>query len=79
MLVVTLANLKGGSAKSTTAFNLAGVLSEAGYRVLCIDIDPQKTLGEAFFGVYAGQETLSSVLLDDRMIGATVQPTNFDN
>jgi chromosome partitioning protein len=79
MLVVTLANLKGGSAKSTTAFNLAGVLSEAGYRVLCIDIDPQKTLGEAFFGVYAGQETLSSVLLDDRMLGATVQPTNFDN
>ncbi len=79
MVVVALANLKGGSAKSTTAFNLAGVLSEAGFRVLCIDIDPQKTLGEAFFGVYAGQETLSSVLIEDGMIGATVQPTNFTN
>ncbi|MBI1877803.1 MAG: ParA family protein [Chloroflexi bacterium] len=79
MLVVTLANLKGGSSKSTTTFNLAGVLSEAGYRVLCIDIDPQKTLGEAFFGVYAGQSTLSSVLIEDGMIGASVQPTNFAN
>ena len=79
MFVVSLANLKGGSAKSTTTFNLAGVLGEAGFRVLCIDIDPQKTLGEAFFGVYAGQATLSSVLVKDGMLGATVQPTNFAN
>lgn len=79
MLIVALANLKGGSAKSTTTFNLAGVLSEAGYRVLCIDIDPQKTLGEAFFGVYAGEEKLSGVLINDGMIGAAAQPTNFTN
>lgn len=79
MVVVTLANLKGGSAKSTTTFNLAGVLTEAGFRVLCIDIDPQKTLGEAFFGVYAGDATLSTVLIEDGMIGTTVQPTNFAN
>jgi chromosome partitioning protein len=79
MNIIALTNLKGGSAKSTTTFNLAGVLIEAGFRVLCIDIDPQKTLGEAFFGVYAGEETLSSVLIDDGMIGAAVQMTNFDN
>jgi len=79
MNVISLTNLKGGSAKSTTAFNLAGVLIEAGYKVLCIDIDPQKTLGEAFFGVYAGQETLSSVLIEDGMIGTTVQPTPYSN
>ncbi|MBN1995812.1 MAG: ParA family protein [Anaerolineae bacterium] len=79
MNVIALANLKGGSAKSTTTFNLAGVLIEAGFRVLCIDIDPQKTLGEAFFGVYAGAETLSSVLIDDGMLGAAVQPTKYEN
>lgn len=79
MHVVALANLKGGSAKSTTTFNLAGVLTEAGYRVLCIDLDPQKTLGEAFFGVQAGPETLSSVLINDGMLGAAVQPTSFEN
>ncbi len=79
MHVIALTNLKGGSAKSTTTFNLAGVLTEAGYKVLCIDIDPQKTLGEAFFGVYAGAETLSSVLIDDGLIGAAVQPTSYNN
>ena len=79
MYVMTLANLKGGSAKSTTTFNLAGVLAEAGLQVLCIDIDPQKTLGEAFFGVRAGPETLSSVLINDSMIGAAILPTNFEN
>jgi chromosome partitioning protein len=79
MYVMALANLKGGSAKSTTTFNLAGALSEAGFRVLCIDIDPQKTLGEAFFGVRAGQTTLSSVLLNDGAIGMAIQPTKFAN
>jgi chromosome partitioning protein len=78
MRVISLANLKGGSAKSTTAFNLAGALAEKGYRVLCIDLDPQKTLGEAFFGVYAGQETLSSVLIDDSLLNATIQVTAFE-
>lgn len=79
MVVVALANLKGGSAKSTTTFNLAGVLNEAGFRVLCIDLDPQKTLGEAFFGVYAGQATLSAVLINDGMLGATVRSTSFED
>ncbi len=79
MRIISLTNLKGGSAKSTTTFNLAGSLVEAGFRVLCIDIDPQKTLGEAFFGVYAGENTLSSVLINDSMIGAAIRPTSFEN
>jgi chromosome partitioning protein len=79
MRVVSLTNLKGGSAKSTTTFNLSAALTEVGFKVLCIDIDPQKTLGEAFFGVYAGEETLSSVLINDSMISAAIQPTQFEN
>jgi chromosome partitioning protein len=78
MYIVSLANLKGGSSKSTTTFNLAGALVEAGYQVLCIDIDPQKTLTEAFFGVYAGEQTLSSVLINDTLLGAAIQPTAYD-
>lgn len=78
MRVISLTNLKGGSSKSTTTFNLAGALVEAGYSVLCIDMDPQMTLGEAFFGVYANQhQTLSSVLIDDGMIGSIAQSTRF--
>jgi chromosome partitioning protein len=78
MYVVSLANLKGGSSKSTTTFNLAGAFVEAGYQVVCIDIDPQKTLTEAFFGVIAGQRTLSSVLINDSMLGAAIQPTKYE-
>ena len=54
-------------------------MAEAGYKVLCIDIDPQKTLGEAFFGVYAGKKALSTVLIEDGMIGATIQSTHYAN
>lgn len=78
MRVVSIANLKGGSAKSTTTFNLAGGLAEAGFQVLCIDIDPQRTLGEAFFGVQPGSETLSEALINDNMLGGTVRPTAFE-
>ncbi len=79
MHIVSMTNLKGGSAKSTTTFNLAGALAEMGHKVLCIDVDPQKTLGEAFFGVYAGENTLSEVLIDDSLMGPTIQPTDFEN
>ncbi|MDM8521436.1 ParA family protein [Anaerolineales bacterium HSG6] len=78
MRIISVTNLKGGSAKSTTTFNLAGALREAGYRVLCIDIDPQKTLGEAYFGVYAEEKTLSDALINDNMIGELMQASNFD-
>lgn len=79
MRIISVTNLKGGSAKSTSTFNLAGALLEAGYRVLCLDIDPQKTLGEAFFGVYAAETTLSDVLINDGMLGEAVQATNYEN
>src|ERR1700760_3205235 len=42
--VITLANQKGGVAKTTTTLNLAVAFAEKGYRVLCIDMDPQGNL-----------------------------------
>lgn len=43
-LVVTVVNQKGGVAKTTTVSALAYILKERGYRVLCIDLDPQRNL-----------------------------------
>jgi chromosome partitioning protein len=42
--VIVFANQKGGVAKTTTTLNLAVAFAEQGYRVLCIDLDPQGNL-----------------------------------
>lgn len=43
-VVVTVVNQKGGVAKTTTVSALAHLLTQKGYRVLCIDLDPQRNL-----------------------------------
>jgi chromosome partitioning protein len=42
--VIAFANQKGGVAKTTSTLNLAAALSEDGYRVLAVDMDPQGNL-----------------------------------
>lgn len=46
MKVVSIGNRKGGTAKSTTAGNLAAAFTTLGWRVALIDIDPQRSLAE---------------------------------
>jgi chromosome partitioning protein len=43
-VVIAFANQKGGVAKTTTTLNLAVAFSEAGHRVLAVDMDPQSNL-----------------------------------
>jgi chromosome partitioning protein len=42
--VIAFANQKGGVAKTTTTLNLAVAFVEKGFRVLCVDMDPQGNL-----------------------------------
>jgi chromosome partitioning protein len=88
--VIAIANQKGGVGKTTTAINLAGALEEEGYRILCIDMDPQanltaglginlNTVDKSMADVLAdGRSTLTDVIRPTESAGIDIAPANID-
>ena len=80
-------NQKGGCGKSSVCFHLSGALAAAGKRVLLLDLDPQASLSQGFFG----SATIESIearntiakLFDEGASFASVDqltvPTPFEN
>ncbi len=66
--VISIANQKGGVGKTTCSINLGGALAERGYRVLCIDMDPQANLTVGL-GISLSdiRQSMADVLSDDRV------------
>ena len=78
--IVAFFNQKGGTAKTTSTLNVAAALSERGYRVLAMDLDPQASLTMAF-GVDVAQldRSVYDLFLDDDLtVDAVSVPTNIE-
>jgi len=77
--VIAFANQKGGVAKTTTTLNLAVAFKESGYRVLCIDLDPQGNLTMSQ-GIDPDkvEKSLYDVLVHDMPISEVIQQREID-
>ncbi|SFJ74959.1 chromosome partitioning protein [Bosea sp. OK403] len=83
--IITVANFKGGSAKTTTALYLTQFLALQGFRVLAIDLDPQASLSAMFgyqpeFDIPENATLYGAIRYDDqrRPMQEVVRETYFE-
>ncbi len=77
--IIAVANQKGGVGKTTTTINLGAALTEQGFNVLLVDLDPQGNASTGL-GLDAAKRGLTTydLLLDDAPLQDVVKATAID-
>ena len=78
--IISIANEKGGVAKTTTTLSLGGALVEMGKNVMLVDLDPQANLTLSL-GVEPDQKvnSLINLILDNKPVEQALLPTQVAN
>lgn len=79
MIVITIANQKGGVGKTTTAINLGAGLAREGYTTMVIDLDIQASATKGLYGpLSSDQPSMTDVMMGNEPISGILLGTNTD-
>jgi chromosome partitioning protein len=79
LIVIAIANQKGGVGKTTTAINLSAALAMRGRRTLLIDLDPQSNSSLTYIDVRSLPRSMFDVLSDSVALREVVVPSPVRN